>query len=382
MNPKEYQRSSSGKVIRTPKGYWAFIPNGLPPVLDWSAELAAALAEAERNLSRLNTIAGSLPFSRVHVSAFIRQEAVLSSRIEGTHATLSDVYLYEAGQLSFFEKSTDAREVANYVKALEFGLERVKTLPVSLRLIREVHACLMEGVRGGLLTPGEFRRSPNWIGPAGSTLETAVYVPPPVEEMQVCLDELEKFLHTEGQLPALVRAGLVHYQFEAIHPFLDGNGRIGRLLILLLLHEWGSLSYPLLNLSAFFESRRSEYYTRLLDVSRSGAWNEWLLFFLKGVGIQTGADAARLEKLTALHDQYVVGIRGGRRQDYLPRVLDLVFQRPILTIRQVEEMMKVPYMTAERCVERLVKAGVLREITGKMRNRIFRADAVMDVLQG
>lgn len=381
MDPKEYQHSTSGKVIRSSKGYWTFIPSGLPPTLDWSTELAAVLAEAERNLSRLNTMAGSLPFNQAHITAFIRQEAVLSSRIEGTHATLSDVYLYEAGQLSFFETSNDAREVANYVNALEFGLERVKTLPVSLRLIREVHARLMEGVRGGLLTPGEFRRSPNWIGPAGSTLETAVYVPPPVEEMLVCLDELERFLHSQSQLPALVRAGLVHYQFEAIHPFLDGNGRTGRLLILLLLHGWSVLSYPLLNLSVYFESRRSEYYTRLLDVSRSGAWREWLSFFLTGVAVQAGKDATRLEKLTALHDQYVEVISRGRRQEYLPRVLEMVFQRPIFTIRQVEKMMNVPYMTAERCVERLVKAGVLREITGKVRNRIFRADAVMDILQ-
>ncbi len=382
MDPREFQQSSSGRVIRSPKGYWAFVPNPLPPTLEWGVELAAALAEAERNLSRLNTFAGSLPFNQAQITAFMRQEAVLSSRIEGTRTTLSDLYIYEAGQLSFFEARQDANEVANYVKALEYGLERVKTLPVSLRLIREMHARLMDKVRGGRLTPGEFRRSPNWIGPAGSTLETAVYVPPPVEEMQVCLDELEKFLQTGGQLPALVRAGLAHYQFEAIHPFLDGNGRIGRLLILLLLHEWGSLSYPLLNLSAYFESRRSEYYTRLLDVSRRGAWSEWLLFFLKGAAVQAGADAARLEKLTALCEHYMEIINRGRRQEYLPRVLEVVFQRPILTIRQVEEMVKAPYMTAERCVERLVKAGVLREITGKARNRIFKADGVMDILQG
>jgi Fic family protein len=241
----------------------------------------------------------------------------------------------------------------------------VKTLPVSLRLIREIHARLMENVRGGQLTPGEFRRSQNWIGPAGSTLDTATYVPPPVEEMLDALDAMEKFIHASSQIPPLVRAGFLHYQFEAIHPFLDGNGRMGRLLIILLLHEWHILSQPLLNLSVYFEARRQEYYTHLLEVSKKGAWEEWLLFFLTGVSIQAINDAVRLESLLSL------------RVDYL----DLIFQRPILNVRQAEAALGIPYMTAERCVERLVQAGILREITGKSRNRIYRADKILAVIE-
>jgi Fic family protein len=258
----------------------------------------------------------------------------------------------------------------------------VKTLPVSLRLIREIHARLMENVRGGQLTPGELRRSQNWIGPAGSTLENATYVPPPVEEMLVALDDMEKFIHMPSQIPALVRAALLHYQFEAIHPFLDGNGRMGRLLIILLLHEWNVLSHPLLNLSVYIEAQRQEYYTRLLDVSRRGAWEEWLLFFLTGISIQAVNDAGRLEGLLSLRTDYQERIRaGGRRQERLEQVLDLVFQRPILNVRQAEAALGIPYMTAERCIERLVEAGVLHEITGKARNRIYRADEILATIE-
>jgi Fic family protein len=257
----------------------------------------------------------------------------------------------------------------------------VKTLPVSLRLIREIHARLMENVRGGQLTPGEFRRSQNWIGPAGSKLENATYVPPPMEEMLEALDAMEKFIHAHSQVPALVRAALLHYQFEAIHPFLDGNGRMGRVLIILLLHEWRVLSQPLLNLSVYFEAQRREYYTRLLDVSKNGAWEEWLLFFLTGVSIQAVNDAVRLESLLSLRADYLERIRVGRRQERLEQVLDLIFQRPILNVRQVEAAIGIPYMTAERCIERLEKTGILREVTGKARNRIFRADEILAVIE-
>ena len=239
----------------------------------------------------------------------------------------------------------------------------------------------MENVRGGQLTPGEFRRSQNWIGPAGSTLESAIYVPPPVDEMHAALDAMEKFIHASSQIPPLVRAGLLHYQFEAIHPFLDGNGRMGRLLIILLLHEWHVLSQPLLNLSVYFEAQRQEYYARLLEVSNKGAWEEWLLFFLTGVSKQAVNDAVRLENLLSLRVDYQERIRAGRRQERLERVLDQVFQRPILNIRQVEAALGIPYITAERCIERLVQAGILREVTGKRRNRLYRADEILAAIE-
>jgi Fic family protein len=381
MNPEEFRNSSSGKVIHTLKSYWAYIPNPLPPNLKWPLAVVSALSKADRDLSRLNTLAGAFPFNQTLIMPFIRQEAVLSSRIEGTRASLVDLYAHEAGQLSFLETVDDSSEVLNYVRALEYGLERVKTLPVSLRLIREIHARLMENVRSGQLTPGEFRRSQNWIGPVGSTLENATYVPPPVDEMLEALDAMEKFIHAPSQVPALVRAALLHYQFEAIHPFLDGNGRMGRVLIILLLHEWRVLSQPMLNLSVYFEAQRREYYTHLLDVSKNGAWEEWLLFFLTGVSTQAVNDAVRLESLLSLRVDYLERIRVGRRQERLEQVLDLIFQRPILNVRQVEAALGIPYMTAERCVERLEKTGILREITGKARNRIFQADEILVVIE-
>jgi Fic family protein len=381
MNQDEFRHSIAGQVINTQKGYWAFIPNHLPPDIQWSLKTISALSEADRDLSRLNTLAEALPFNQTLIVPFVRQEAVLSSRIEGTQASLVDLYAYEAGQMSFLQPVDDSNEVLNYVRALEYGLERVKTLPLSLRLIREIHVRLMENVRGGQLTPGEFRRSQNWIGPAGCTLDNTTYVPPPTDEMLEALGEFETFIHTTSQIPPLVRAGLLHYQFEAIHPFLDGNGRMGRLLIILLLHEWKVLSYPLLNVSVFFEARRQEYYTRLLEVSKNGAWEEWLLFFLTGVSSQAINDAVRMKSLLSLRADYQKRIRAGRRQLRLEQVLDLVFQRPILNIRQAEAALGIPFLTAERCIARLAEIGILREITGKTRNRVFQADEILAVIQ-
>jgi Fic family protein len=380
MNPEEFRNSKSGKVVHTRSGFWVFVPNPLPPELPWSLALVSALSEADRDLSRLNTLAGALPFNQMLTLPFIRQEAVLSSRIEGTRASLVDLYAHEAGRLPFLETADDSSEVFNYVRALEYGLERVKTLPVSLRLLREIHALLMDNVRGGQLTPGEFRPSQNWIGPAGSTLANATFVPPPVDKMLEALDAMEKFIHASSQIPPLVRAGLIHYQFEAIHPFLDGNRRMGRLLIILLLQEWRILSHPLLNLSVYFESRRQEYYSHLLEVSKKGAWDEWLKFFLVGVSTQANNDALRLKNLLSLRNDYLKRIRVGRRQARLEQVLDLIFQRPILNVRQAEAALSIPYMTAERCIEQLVNAGILREVTGKARNRIYRADEVLEVI--
>jgi Fic family protein len=234
--------------------------------------LISALGEAERNLGCLASLANTLPSPHILVRPFIRREAVLSSRIEGTRASLVDLYQYESAQLSFLEDTSDVHEVHNYMRAMDYRLERTKKLPVCLHLIREIHGILMENVRGEHFTPGEFRRSQNWIGPASSTIESATLVPPPADEMHRALDALEKSIHAPSDIPQLVRAGLIHYQFEVIHPFLDGNGRPGRLLVILLLIEWGLISQPLLYLSAFFEAYRLVYYERLLEVSQRGAW--------------------------------------------------------------------------------------------------------------
>lgn len=381
MRSGDFHSTKAGRVIRTRNDYWAFIPAPLPPDLEWTPPLLTALSDAERELARLTTLAGSFPFPRLLIQPFIRREAVLSSRIEGTRASLADLYNYESAQLSFFEPDNDVREVHNYVLALDYGLERLKTLPVSLRLIRELHARLMEGVRGRQLTPGKFRKTQNWIGPAGSTIETATYVPPPVDEMQAALGEMENFIHADLDLPALVRAGLVHYQFEAIHPFLDGNGRVGRLLVLLLLREWGVLAHPLLNLSAYFERYRQEYYDHLLAVSQYGKWEAWLRFFLRGVSAQAQDSVYRMNRLQDIRTRYEELVQADRNARRMTAVIDFIFSRPILTLRQLEIALVMPYVAAKRYVDKLVAAGILKETTGYARNRVFMAQEIFQALE-
>ncbi len=381
MNPKEFRSQDAGKAILTPKGYWAFLPNPLPPKLAWSTSLVSSLSEAERELGRLAALASTFPFPRLLIQPFIRNEAVISSRIEGTRATLADLYTYEAAQLSFFEKTDDVREVYNYVRAMDFGMDRLITLPVSLRLIRELHEKLTENVRGGSLNPGEFRRSQNWIGPVGSTLSTAAYVPPPVEDMNQALADLESFIHGENTIPPLVRVGMIHYQFEAIHPFLDGNGRVGRLLIVLLLCEWGLLPQPLLNLSAYIERYRQEYYDLLLGASREGAWEVWLRFFLRGVSEQAREGVLRMEKLREIRSRYQTFIARERNPERMAAVVDFLFSRPILSVRQASIGLGIPFKAARDYFGKLERVGVLREITGYARNRIFQADEILMAVQ-
>ena len=382
MDPKSFQSTNAGKVIRARKDYWAFIPAPLPPALQWTDEMLSALTEAERELSKLSTLANSVPFPRTLIQPFVRREAVLSSRIEGTRASLVDLYTYESAQLSFLESSNDAHEVYNYVRALDYGLDRLANLSVSLRLIRKLHARLLENVRGGKLTPGEFRKTQNWIGPAASTIEMATYVPPPVNEMMAALDALEKFIHSDTKIPVLARAGLIHYQFEAIHPFLDGNGRLGRLLVTLLLHEWEVLQYSLLNLSAYFERYRQEYYDHLLSVSQHGNWGTWLHFFLRGISTQAKDSVFRMEQLQGIRTQYDVFVHTDRNPARMTAIIDFLFSRPILTVRQVEASLGIPYVAAKRYIDKLESAGILREITGYARNRIFQADEVLKALDG
>lgn len=380
MKPNEFHNPKVGKAIRTQTGYWTFIPAPLPPEIEWTTPLILALSDADRELSKLTTLAGNFPFPRLLTQPFMRREAVLSSRIEGTRASLVDLYNYESAQLSFLEPTDDVREVHNYVLALDYGLERLETLPVSLRLIREIHARLMEGVRGGHLTPGKFRKTQNWIGPAGSTIETATYVPPPMDEMHNALNELEKFIHADTEIPTLARAGMIHYQFEAIHPFLDGNGRVGRLIIMLLFHEWNILSQPLLNLSAYFERHRQEYYDHLLAVSQRGKWEEWLRFFLRGISLQAQDSVFRMTSLQGIRTKYEALVQADRNSARMAAVVDFVFSRPILSIKQLESGLDMPYMAAKRYVEKLVDAGVLQETTGYARNRVFQANEIFDAL--
>jgi Fic family protein len=380
MNPNDFHSPETGQVVITQSGYYAFIPAALPPSLSWTLPLISVLAEAERELSRLSTLAEAFPFPQLLTQPFMRREAVLSSRIEGTRATLAELYNYESAQLSLIETNDDVREVQNYVTALDYGLERLQTLPISLRLIREIHEKLMTGVRGGNLTPGEFRRSQNWIGPAGSTLVTATYVPPSVEEMHQALGDLEQFIHASGEVPALARAAMIHYQFEAIHPFLDGNGRVGRLLMALLFAEWKLLPQPLLNLSVYFERYRQEYYDQLLAVSQQGDWEAWLRFFLRGVSAQSKDSVARMEQLGSIRSKYQPIVDAEKNSERMAAVVDFLFGRPIFNAKQLVEGLNMPFKTSRQYIEKLVQASILREITGYARNQIYRADEIFSAI--
>ena len=303
---------------------------------------------------------------------------MLSSRIEGTRTTLEELLAAEAGATGGPDPA-DLREVGNYVAALEYGLDRLQTLPLSLRLIREIHEQLMRDVRGDMATPGEFRRSQNWIGPPGCTPNDASYVPPPIEEMTACLDALERFLHAEG-LPPLVHAALAHAQFEAIHPFLDGNGRVGRLLITLLLVKRGILPSPLLYLSAYFEATRESYYAHLLAVTEEGAWENWLIYFLRGVQSQADDALARIEHIDALFESWLddlASVLSGR----LEKVLGLFVESPFWTVGDIARNLGVAYTTARRAVDRLEDAGIVSLSGEAKRNRVYCARAILAALE-
>ncbi len=379
MNPEAFRQSPSGRVIKAQSGYWAFVPNPLPPPLEWSPGLIARLSDADRALGELAGLGRTLPSYQLLIMPFIRREALLSSRIEGTQATLSDLYTYEARQQAMFEPRPDVHEVWNYVRAMEYALDRLQSLPLSLRLIREIHARLMEGVRGEHQTPGEFRRSQNWIG--GTSPNDATFVPPTVPEMHQALDAFEKFLYAGPPLPPLIRLGLIHYQFEAIHPFLDGNGRIGRLLVTMLMIAWDLLPSPLLYLSAFFEAHRQAYYALLMAVSQQGAWQEWLAFFLRGVASQSLDAVARSRRLQDLREQYRRRFQTTRASARLLKAVDFLFARPVLTVRQLSEVLGIPRDAAHRYVNRLGEAGILREMTGRGRNRLYAADEVIEAIE-
>jgi Fic family protein len=379
MDTALFKDSPSGKLVRATGGYWAFVPNPLPPKLDWDDALVSLISNADIALGTLSGLGETLPNPHLLIYPFIRREAVLSSRIEGTQSSLSDLLLFEATKV---ERQRDVKEVQNYVRATEYGLRRLDELPLSLRFIRELHGILMEGVRGEHTTPGEFRQSQNWIGTPGATLNEATFVPPPVTEMQECLSQLEKFLHIKTKLPPLVQTALVHYQFEAIHPFLDGNGRIGRLLSTLLLCQRNVLSKPLLYLSAFFEKHRQEYYELLLKVSGTGAWREWIEFFLTAVAEQSGDAVSRARRLLELLRTYSQVVREKHLPPTARGLVELIFMKPILNTKTVQEFLKVSYPSAQNAISSLEEAGILIEITGRKRAKAYSANEILKVLDG
>src|SRR4030042_646085 len=388
MTPERFQNSPSGRLLKIGEGeaaYWAFVPHPLPPALPTGKEILRMLSDADRALGELAGLGRTMPNPHLLIGPFMRREAVLASRIEGTQADVTDLYAYEAKQLSLTglkapPPESDVREVLNYVRAMEYGLKRLDTLPVSLRLIRELHERLMEGVRGEQATPGEFRRSQNWIGAPGCTLNEAEFVPPPVPEMHEALDALEKYLHGGDTHPPLLRLAFIHYQFEAIHPFLDGNCRIGRLLTTLLLVSWDLLPLPLLYLSAFFEAHRQAYYDTLLAVSERGAWPEWIRFFLKEVAEQGRGARGRAKSPPDWETQWRQRLQKGRTSALLLRLVDSLFISPAVTIPQTQRLLGVTYRSAKLNIEKLAEAGILRQRGESSYGKMYLAEDILQVI--
>lgn len=380
MKPEDFENSSAGRCVKTTTGYWAFIPHPLPPVLSYDTSLIRLLSEAHRLLGELSGTGRLLANPYLLIAPYVRREAVSSSRIEGTQASLNDLFFFEASE-SEKPKVPDVREVKNYVRAMEYGIDRLKELPISIRLIGEIHRVLMEDVRGDHATPGEIRRSQNWVGPPGCSLQDATYVPPPVEEMKNALSDWEKYLHSDPDAPPLIQCALMHYQFEAIHPFLDGNGRVGRLLITFFLWEKGLLTQPLLYLSAFFDRFRDEYYSRLLAVSGCGDWQRWIEFFLRGVVNQAKDAISDAKKLIELHAEYRRRLETTKKiPESAYRLIDEVFISPVLSIAGLSKKWNMPFNSVKTGVSRLTKTGIFREATGRRRNKLFIAPELMELL--
>lgn len=376
--------SRTGRYVQQPTGYRAFIPNTLPPdpAVEISAEMQLLLSQADHALGRLDGSIQTLPHPDLFVFMYVRKEAVLSSQIEGTQSSLQDVLAAEA-QILAPDRPQDVDEVVNYVRAMNYGLERLKALPVSVRLIREIHAELLKGVRGQHLTPGDIRTSQNWIGPGGCSLQDATFVPPPSHEVAQHLEDLEKFLHSNTPLPMLIRIGLAHAQFETIHPFLDGNGRVGRLLIAFLLCEQGILLKPVLYLSHYFKQHRQKYYEQLQSVRDRGTWEDWLTFFLRGVidvSKQATQTARRILMLRETHRATITDTFG-RAAGNGHRVLEHLYEHPIVSVNEVQTLIGTTYAAANDLVAKFVASSILNEITGQARNRKFMYQSYINLFR-
>ena len=365
----------SGRYVRQPAGYRAFLPAPLPPdpPVSVGTRLQRLLSEADLALGRLDGSIQILPNPDLFIMMYVRREAVLSSQIEGTQSSLQDLLAAEAQILSP-DQPRDVAEVVNYVAAMNHAIARLGDLPVCVRLIREIHERLLQGVRGSALTPGELRRSQNWIGPGGCTLTEASFVPPPPHEVPGALSDLERFLYADDDVPLLLKIGLMHAQFETIHPFLDGNGRVGRLLITFLLCEKGVLRKPVLYLSYFFKKHRPRYYELLQAIRDDGDWEGWLAFFLQGVAEVSVQATETARRILALREQHRTDIATGLGYSAGNghRVLEHLYARPIVSVNEVRDLIGVTYQAANQLVDRIVALGILQEITGQVRNRRFR----------
>jgi Fic family protein len=375
-------QNRAGAYVTQPTGYKAFIPVPLPPAppLKIDEKLQELLSDADRALGRLDGSVQTLPHPDLFVFMYVRKEAVLSSQIEGTQSSLHDLLAAEA-QLLDPARPRDVDEVVNYVAAMNHGLARLAELPVSVRLIREIHSKLLSGTRGKGLTPGELRTSQNWIGATNCDLNEATFVPPPPHEVGNALGALEKFIHAPPTLPHLVQIGLAHAQFETIHPFLDGNGRVGRLLITFLLCERQILQKPVLYLSHYFKKNRALYYERLQAIRDKGDWENWLSFFLEGIVSVSDEAYATSRKILLMREQHRerVTAKLGRIAGNGHRVLERLYQQPFMQVAEIQKITGTSYQAANTLAKKLVENGILKETTGYKRNRVFHYKAYTDL---
>jgi Fic family protein len=375
VKQEDFSSEAAGKCHKTLTDYWAFFPNKLPPKLEVDWQLAGLLAEAASALAELSGTGRLLHNPHLLIRPYLRREAILSSRIENTIAEMEELVLFEVEE-EINPPRSEVREVSNYVGAMKYGLNRISELPISKRLLCELHRILLRDVRGGesTKTPGEFRRSQNWIGRPGALLKDATFVPPPPEEMLEALSDWEKYLHAESAEPPLVKCAILHYQLEAIHPFIDGNGRVGRLLITLFLCSQKCLSQPLLYLSGFFDQYRDAYYDRLLAVSQKGDWRSWIEFFLIGVRQQARAALQDTENIVSLYEQYRGRLKEATRLPITAAlILDELFGSPVFSISRFAKRTGNSFPTTKKGVEFWMNQGLLQEITGHRRNRLFVA---------
>jgi Fic family protein len=376
MNPNQYQSPQAGHAIKTLSGYWAFIPAKPPPALNYDAATVLLLSQADSALSELSGLGRVLPNPDLLIAPYVKREAVASSRIEGTQADLADLLLDEI-EPKRTPPGSDVYEIRNYVAALNLGVRKLSKLPLAGRLIKEMHVVLMQGVRGQGMTPGEFRRSQNWIGPPGSTLADAVYVPPPPREMHDCLTHWERFINDRGSMPELIQCAIMHEHFEAIHPFLDGNGRIGRLLITLFLMERNRLSKPLLYLSSYIERHRREYYDLLQRIRTDGDWHHWIRYFLTAVRDTARSAIDQSQTILTVRAKYRAKLDKRHRALSL---LDSLFVNPFTTVARAAKELGVTTPTAQKTIDQLVKMKMLKEATGREWGRYWLAQPILKVI--
>ena len=360
--------------------YQSFKPNPLPPIpeIEMDGEIVKLLVDANKQLVKLDTASQLISNADLFISRYVRKEALISSQIEGTQCTLDDVLDPEVEA----NANLDVSDVINYVKATQYALKRLERLPLCCRLIREIHEVLMENVRGQDKTPGEFRHSQNWIGPANCSLKDARYIPPNVEDMQTTMSDLEKYINENVDYDPLIRAALIHYQFETIHPFLDGNGRIGRLLILLYLMEQRLIEKPVIYISYFLKKNQIEYYDRISEVRRTGNFEQWIRFFLEAVSKAASDSLEAIRQLSVLHDTNVEKLpKTTRSKDNLRAVFDYIEQYPIIDIKRTAKELEVSYNTVAAAVRKLVELGILQETTNAARNRVFAYEEYLAILR-